>query len=144
LVRKIAVRKILGNHASFLRDRDILFLEEKLRKGLGNIRSIRKKLRKGLGNIRSIVAIRKELGSFVRKRIRKLSLIEVQTRTLLPDSRTTFPRVLFVCWCSSLRRPRITSNLEPTARVFRRFSLGKPLSSRRKEELVQEGHRIGR
>ena len=72
-LRKILeVRKILGNHASLLRDRDILFLGErhrkKFRKGLGNIRSIRKKLRKGLGNIRSIVAIRKELGSLVRTR----------------------------------------------------------------------------
>jgi hypothetical protein len=28
----IAVRKKLGNHASLLRDRDILFLEERLRK----------------------------------------------------------------------------------------------------------------
>jgi hypothetical protein len=58
-LRKILeVRKILGNHARLLRDRDILFIGERHRK----------KLRKGLGNIRSIVAIRKELGSFVRKR----------------------------------------------------------------------------
>jgi hypothetical protein len=80
LVRKIAVRKILGNHASLLRDRDILFLEERLRKGLGNIRSIRKEhrkrlgketIRKGQGNICGIVATRTALGSFVRKRIRK-------------------------------------------------------------------------
>jgi hypothetical protein len=62
-VRKIfAVRKILGNHAHLLRDRDILFIEERLRKDY---------LKIGLGNIRSIAAIRKELGSFVRKRFRK-------------------------------------------------------------------------
>ena len=74
MVRKIVeVRKILGNHAHLLRDRDILFLEERLRKeyseiGLGNIQSIRQR---GLGNIRSIAVIRKELGSLVRKRFRK-------------------------------------------------------------------------
>jgi hypothetical protein len=51
-LRKILeVRKILGNHARLLRDRDILFLEERHRKklrkrGLGNIRSIRNRIGK--------------------------------------------------------------------------------------------------
>jgi hypothetical protein len=76
----LRIRKILGNHGSLLRDRDILFLEERLRKGQGNICGIRKEhrkrlgkgtIRKGQGNICGIVATRTELGSFVRKRIRK-------------------------------------------------------------------------
>jgi hypothetical protein len=61
--KRLRIRKILGNHACLLRDRDILFLEERLRKGQWNIRGIRKEHRKrDLGKAKGISAALLRLG----------------------------------------------------------------------------------